>query len=115
MTLNPKASFPQHLSRFGASITHWHDYLQIELLPEGYFLHGKENPPVSCSTPQSAAYSLRGKMEALEQALDNGTEYRGDVHVEPNHGTNIVGMLSLSETAELLNPTIASAFMMEER
>jgi len=104
MTLRPEEQFPYHLARFGASITHWHDYPQPELLPEGYFLHGEQNPPVSCSTPQSAAYSLRGKITALEKALVNGTEYRGDVHVEPNHGTNIVGMLSLAETAEILNP-----------
>ena len=106
MTLRPEAKFPNHLARYGASITHWHDYPQLELLPEGYFLHGELNPPVSCSTPQSAAYSLRGKIEVLEKALDNGTEYRGDVHVEPNHGTNIVGMLSLAETAEILNPVL---------
>ncbi|MEI8186733.1 MAG: hypothetical protein WCG19_08550 [Chlorobiaceae bacterium] len=115
MTLRPGASFPCHLARFGASITHWHDYPQSELLPEGYFLHGEENPPVSCSTPQSAAYSLRGKIEALEKALEHGSEYRGDVHVEPNHGTNIVGMLSLAETAELLNPLLHPEFMQEEQ
>ena len=114
MRIRPEAGFPLHLSRYGASITHWHDYPQSEQLPEGYFLHGQENPPVSCSTPQSAAYSLRGKIEALEQALENDTEYRGDVHVEPNHGTNIVGMLSLAETAELLNPLLLPAFIPEE-
>ena len=103
MTLKPDASFPFHLARSGASITHWHDYLHLEQLPDGYYLHGAENPPVACSTPQSAAYSLLGKIAVLEQALENGLEYRGDVHVEPNHGTNIVGMLSLAETAQLLN------------
>lgn len=104
MKLRPEANFPSHLARFGATITHWHDYPQSKLLPEGYFLHGEQNPPVSCSTPQSAAYSLCGKFEALEKSLASGIEYKGDVHVEPNHGTNIVGMLSLAETAELLNP-----------
>ena len=114
MKLRPGASFPCHLARFGASITHWHDYPQSELLPEGYFLHGEQNPPVSCSTPQSAVYSLRGKIEALEKALQNGTEYKGDIHVEPNHGTNIVGMLSLTETAELLNPLLHPEFVPQE-
>ncbi|MCX6177894.1 MAG: hypothetical protein NT163_00715 [Chlorobiales bacterium] len=113
MTLRPKTSFPYHLARFGASITHWHDYPQIDLLPEGYFLHGERNPPVSCSTPQSAAYSLQGKITALEKSLETGKEYRGDVHIEPNHGTNIVGMLSLSETAELLNPVLNTTFIPE--
>ena len=115
MTMRPESCFPFHLARYGASITHWHDYPQSEQLPEGYFLHGKENPPVSCSTPQSAAYSLLGKIEALEKALELGTEYRGDVHVEPNHGTNIVGMLSLAETAELLNPILLPEFIPEEQ
>jgi hypothetical protein len=103
-TVRPESLFPDHLADFGASMTHWHDYPQSEMLPEGYYLHGRENPPVSCSTPQSAAYSLLGKVKALEQALQNDTEYRGDVHIEPNHGTNIVGLLSLTETAAILNP-----------
>jgi len=121
MTLKPDARFPFHLARSGASITHWHDYLHLDQLPEGYYLHGAENPPVACSTPQSAAYSLLGKIAALEQALEDGAEYRGDVHVEPNHGTNIVGMLSLAETAKLLNnsavspvsPVVTSAIISE--
>ncbi len=106
MRLRPNARFPRHLACFGASMTHWHDYPETALLPEGYHLHGTENPPVACSTPQSAAYSLLGKIAALEIALEQGTTYRGDVHVEPNHGTNIVGMLSLAETAGLMNPAL---------
>ena len=106
MRLRPKACFPHHLANFGASMTHWHDYPETGLLPEGYHLHGKQNPPVACSTPQSAAYSILGKIEALEIALEEGTAYRGDVHVEPCHGTNIVGMLSLAETAGLMNPAL---------
>jgi hypothetical protein len=113
MTIRPGSSFPFHLARRGASITHWHDYPDIEQVPEGYFLHGELNPPVACSTPQSAVYSLLGKIAALEQALETGTEYRGDVHVEPNHGTNIVGMLSLAETARLMNPALTPAFTPE--
>ncbi len=103
-TLSPGSEFPAHLERNGASMTHWHDYPSEELLPKGYHGHGRRNPPVSCSTPQSAAYSLMGKIAALEKALSEGKEYRGDVHFEPNHGTNIVGMLSLAETAAAMNP-----------
>lgn len=114
MTLRPEASFPLHLAQFGASMTHWHDYPSIELLPEGYHLHGENNPPVACSTPQSAAYSLLGKIAALEIALEQGTTYRGDVHVEPCHGTNIVGILSLAETAGLMNPALTPDFAEEE-
>jgi len=115
MTLNPESGFPSHLARFGASMTHWHDYPSSFQLPEGYFLHGESNPPVACSTPQSAAYSLLGKIAALEVALEQGTAYRGDVHVEPNHGTNIVGILSLAETAMLLNPSPLPEVITEER
>lgn len=102
-TLKPGAPFTEMLEEGGASMTHWHGYPDGSILPEGYFVHGQNNPPVSCSTPQSAAYSLFGKIEALEQALQSGAEYLGDVHVEPNHGTNIVGVLTLEETALLLN------------
>ncbi|NTW82286.1 MAG: hypothetical protein HGB36_02830 [Chlorobiaceae bacterium] len=105
-TVRPEARFAFHLERYGASMTHWHDYPAEELLPEGYHLHGNLNPPVSCSTPQSAAYSLLGKLAALEKALEEGREYRGDVHIEPNHGTNVVGMLTLEETAAAMNPEL---------
>jgi hypothetical protein len=114
MTLRPEARFPRHLAKFGASMTHWHDYPAVELLPEGYHLHGENNPPVACSTPQSAAYSLLGKIAALEIALEQGRAYRGDVHVEPCHGTNIVGILSLAETAGLMNPACTPEFVQEE-
>ena len=113
MRLRPEACFPYHLAQSGASITHWHDYPDIEQLPKGYYLHGEFNPPVACSTPQSAAYSLLGKIAALEQSLEQEIEYRGDVHIEPNHGTNIVGMLSLAETARLLNSALSPALTPE--
>ncbi|WP_347564577.1 hypothetical protein [Chlorobium sp. N1] len=113
--VSPGAPFPRLLASSGASMTHWHDYPQEDELPAGYFLHGSANPPVSCSTPQSAAYSLLGKIDALETALGTEKEggrgaslYLGDVHVEPNHGTNIVGVLSLAETAGMLNPETAA-------
>ena len=115
MRLRPNALFPRHLASFGATMTHWHDYPESALLPEGYHLHGEENPPVACSTPQSAAYSLLGKIAALEIALEEGKDYRGDVHVEPSHGTNIVGILSLAETARLMNPARTPELLQEER
>ncbi|MBM3161823.1 MAG: hypothetical protein FJZ79_00475 [Chlorobi bacterium] len=104
-TLRPGSLFAETVEKKGASMTHWHGYPNGTTLPEGYFLHGGGNPPVSCSTPQSAAYSLFGKIEALEQALRTGVEYLGDVHIEPNHGTNMVGILSLEQTAMLLTGT----------
>lgn len=101
--IRPSWLFPQQLAQHGASITHWHGFPGDNVTPAGYVTHGENNPPVSCSTPQSAAYSLLGKIDALEKALTMNEEYRGDIHIEPNHGTNIIGTLSLAETAALLN------------
>ncbi len=102
-TVRPSWTFPWKLGESGASMTHWHGYPDGSFAPEGYFVHGQKNPPVSCSTPQSAVYSFLGKIEALEKALKSDTPYLGDIHIEPNHGTNIVGTLSLADTASLIN------------
>lgn len=101
--IRPSWQFPEALAKKGTSMTHWHGYPEKSVIPEGYFSHGSSNPPVSCSTPQSAAYSLLGKIEALEQALRKNRNYQGDIHIEPNHGTNIVGLCSLAETAAFIN------------
>jgi hypothetical protein len=84
------------------------------MVPKGYVVHGKENPPVSCSTPQSAAYSLLGKLDALELSLETGIDYLGDIHIEPGHGTNIVGTRSLTGMARFLNPEQCFCFTKEE-
>jgi len=102
-TIRPSWRFADILGRKGASMTHWHGFPEETVFPEGYFSHGSDKPPVSCSTPQSAVYSLSGKIEALEQALETNREYYGDIHIEPNHGTNIVGLRSLAETATIIN------------
>ncbi len=101
--IRPSWHYPQQLAEQGTSITHWHGFPEDTVTPTGYVIHGENNPPVSCSTPQSAAYSLLGKIDALEKALNMNVEYQGDIHIEPNHGTNIIGTLSLAETAALLN------------
>jgi hypothetical protein len=113
-TLRPESRFPSLLERFGASITHWHHYPDDDMVPKGYVVHGKENPPVSCSTPQSAAYSLLGKLDALELSLETGIDYLGDIHIEPGHGTNIVGTRSLTGMARFLNPEQCFCFTKEE-
>lgn len=94
------APFPSQLKRTGASISHWHGYPSKGNEPEGYVTHGRDNPPVSCSTPQSAVYALTGKLSALGESLKHEKPYRGDVHIEPYHGTNVTGSLSLTESAE---------------
>lgn len=91
--------FSRNLADKGASISHWHGYPNEDQNPFGYFSHGKNNPPVSCSTPQSAVYSLAGKMSSLNKSISSNKEYCGDVHIEKYHGTNITGIMSLEETA----------------
>lgn len=105
--VSPNARFPAMLAERGAGMTHWHHYPETDDVPEGYVVHGLENPPVSCSTPQSAAYSLLGKLDALERSVWKGAEYLGDMHIEPGHGTNMVGVLSLEESARIMNRAAA--------
>ncbi len=94
-----QTDFPEKLKANGLSICHWHDYPPKDSSPSGYFVHGDENPPVACSSPQSAIYALCGKLNAFEQKLDSMEDIDGDVHIEPCHGTNMTGTLSLAETA----------------
>lgn len=99
VALTDDAVFPKILQDDGLSISHWHGYPDKEFPINGYVIHGDDNPPVSCSTPQSAAYAFRGKFEALNSYPDSLNEYRGDIHIEPHHGTNITGTMTLTETA----------------
>jgi hypothetical protein len=83
----------------GPTASHWHGYVASGTAPAGFASHGEDNPPVSCSTPQSAVYALAGKLRAFDAALAAGAGFAGDVHVEPHHGTNLVGAMSLLEAA----------------
>jgi hypothetical protein len=83
----------------GTALAHWHGTVDPRALPAGYIVHGEHNPPVSCSTFQSAIYALTGKLAALDRCLLEGIEFTGDVHVEPFHGVNVTGR-SLHELAE---------------
>ena len=96
-------TFSRALDTKGLSLFHWHGYLEKGQFPLNHFEHGEENPSVSCSTQQSAVYSLLGKLEALENSIISETDFHGDIHVEPHHGTNISSILSLSEIVEFLN------------
>jgi hypothetical protein len=96
---SPAAPFARILATQGLSISHWHGYPAVGNVPAGYSLHGADNPPVSCSTPQSAIFALAGKLAALNEFITGGIDYLGDVHVEPHHGSNVTGCLTLEETA----------------
>jgi len=96
---NPRAPFTSIFQKSGMALAHWHGQINRSILPDGYFVHGDTNPPVSCSTHQAAIYALTGKVAAMKQSLERGVEFIGDVHVEPHHGTNITGtsLLTLAE------------------
>lgn len=98
-TLYPDSKFPKVLQSKGLSISHWHGYPDRSFPLQGYTIHGDQNPPVSCSTPQSAAYAFNGKFVAMDKYDQDPETYRGDIHIEPHHGTNIAGTMSLAETA----------------
>jgi hypothetical protein len=100
--IKPGSRFALGLEQQGLAIAHWHGFMDAATLPQGYHLHGDNNPPVSCSTPQAAVYALRGKLAVFEKSIANGEEYLGDAHIEPSHGTNICGN-SIQELARLVN------------
>ena len=100
--LAPGCKFAAALRHKGLALAHWHGYMDDGVLPPGYYLHGDSNPPVSCSTPQAALYSILGKFAAFQASIFAGIEFLGDAHLEPSHGTNLTG-LSLSELALMVN------------
>jgi hypothetical protein len=100
--IQPESRFARALSTAGLSMSHWHGYMEAANGPQGYLRHGADNPGVCCSTPQSAIYALAGKLKALDMALQSNMEFLGDVHLEPHHGTNLCGVLSLTESARIV-------------
>ena len=97
--LGRNATYVDQLEDDGFSISHWHGYPPNGVAPDHYLTHGSENPPVSCSTPQSAVFSMTGKLEAFAESLRRDAEYWGDVHIEPYHGTNVSGVMNLEDAA----------------
>jgi hypothetical protein len=87
----PSPQFASTLASSGMALAHWHGYLHHARLPDGYVVHGEENPPVSCSTFQAAIFALGGKMDAFVRAASGGREFAGDLHTEPHHGINVTG------------------------
>lgn len=104
--INPESEFVKRYKNFGISISHWHGYIHPEHVQPGWFVHGIANPHVACSSPQSAIYALEGKLKSFLESLKKNQEFRGDIHVEPHHGTNIC-YTSINDLAEYLvnNPT----------
>ncbi|PCI28310.1 hypothetical protein COB52_03865 [Candidatus Kaiserbacteria bacterium] len=91
-------SFVEQFKETGMAIGHWHGYINPKNPLDGLVVHGTQNPHVACSSPQSAIYALVGKMEAFDKTVTEGIEFKGDIHIEPHHGTNI-NCTSLCELA----------------
>jgi len=89
--VSPRASFVTMFQKSGMALAHWHGGVNHAVLPQGYFVHGENNPPVSCSTHQASIFALTGKMSTLKRSLDQQVEFQGDVHIEPHHGINVTG------------------------
>ena len=99
---HPGSVFAETLEKSGMAISHWHGYINPKFIPAGWHVYGQDCPPVSCSSPQSAVYAFQGKEKAFLESVARGEEYLGDVHVEPQHGTNI-NYGSLKELGKFLN------------
>ena len=98
---NKSSEFVKHMKTDGLAIIHWHGYIQRKLIPPGWSVHGYLNPHVACSTAQSAIYALSGKLNVFNETLTSGEVYKGDVHIEPHHGTNIT-FVSIIDLARFL-------------
>jgi hypothetical protein len=107
MTFDNQTTFPSVLKNRGVSMLHWHGYPTEDVIPTGYVLHGIDQPSVPCASPQSAIYALLGKFQSLQRILEKNTCFRGDVHIEPHHGTNITGVMSLADTAQWIYGTLS--------
>jgi hypothetical protein len=83
-------SYSQALKNTGMAIIHWHGYMNIKKKLPGLVVYGRDNPHVSCSSPQSALFALMGKIENfISETNAHGPDYVGDIHVEPHHGVNV--------------------------
>lgn len=89
--LKPDTEFLRLLKTDGLGIAHWHGYLPSSKVPAAYAVYGDDNIPFACSTPQSAILALQGKVAAFRHQFESTNDYRGDIHVEPHHGTNMTG------------------------
>jgi len=84
-----QSSFAHTMETSGLALSHWHGYFNPNLIPKGWHVHGLDNAPVPCSSPQSAFYAFDGNIKVFMKALENNDDYLGNIHIEPHHGTNI--------------------------
>ena len=98
----PESSFPKILQNSGFGLAHWHGYIDPKYISKGWAVYGQGNPSVSCSSPQTAMYAFYGKENGIiNNVLENNEDYKGDIHIEPHHGTNMT-FSTLLELADFL-------------
>lgn len=105
--LSAENEFVRNLENKGLAMAHWHGYINPALIPNGWRMYGEKNHHVACSTAQSAVYAFQGKLQAFFSSKNDPSEYRGDIHIEPHHGTNIT-FDSISDLANFLVTTNSS-------
>lgn len=97
----PGWKFPKILENNGMALVHWHGYINPKFIPDGWHSHGENNPNVSCSSHQSAIYAFSGKNKKIIDCIYKNKEYKGDIHLEPHHGTNM-SFNSIKKLADFL-------------
>lgn len=86
----PHWKYPNILRQNGMALAHWHGYILPEFVPHGWVVYGTDNPAFMCSTQQSGIVAFRKKEQALlDFIVKADKEFYGDIHIEPQHGTNI--------------------------
>ena len=97
-----KSVFARAVEDRGIPIVHWHGYINPDKKMEGVLEYGRSNPHVACSSPQSAIYSLNGKLEKILKSIYRQEDLLGHVHIEPHHGINIshINMTSFIEAVQ---------------
>jgi|TARA_B100001971_G_C18252860_1_gene579679 hypothetical protein len=98
---DPESKVAKEFKENGRALAHWHGYFNPDLIPDAWYYYGENNPSVSCSAPQGAVYAFRGKEEMFEKIISDKLPYEGDIHIEPQHGSN-VSYTSLVDLGELL-------------
>lgn len=103
----PDWFFHKMIEYSGCAIAHWHGYINdFSLLGKASF-YGEKNPPVSCSSPQSAIYAFYDKINLGIQKIENNQEFDCEVNVEPHHGSNVIYKSIVELSQILLNKKIS--------